>query len=265
MFSALLLAASLATAVTGSGVAKTDSRTVDAFASIESGGSWNVEVVSGDKVSVTVTGDDNIVPLITTKVKDGKLSIAASEGSINTKLPLVVKVAMPTIATLKLSGAGNASVTDVKASKLGLDTSGAGNLSFRGNADDVGVKSTGAGQVVLVGKAKSLAAEANGAGNIDASAFEVATATVKCTGAGNVGVNATTSLDVTVTGAGNVVYAGNPKLAKRVSGAGTVRASTDPSTKSVKDVAKDVKDAVVEVKKEAPKVEAKKPKIGGGW
>jgi hypothetical protein len=264
MFSALVLASSLALAVTGSGVAKTESRTVDAFLSIESGGAWNVEVTNGDKVSVNVSGDDNVVALITTTVKDGKLTISASQGSINTKVPLVVKVAMPMLATFKLSGAGNATINDVKATKLGLEANGAGNLSFRGNADDVGVKSTGAGQVVLVGKGKSLAADANGAGNIDASAFEVATATVKATGAGNVAVNATTSLDVTVTGAGNVVYAGSPKLAKRVSGAGTVKASTDPSTKSVKDVAKDVKDAALELKKDAPKVEPKK-KAGGGW
>lgn len=265
MLSALILATSLATAVTGSGVAKTESRTVDAFLSIESGGAWNVEVTNGDKVSVSVTADDNVVALISTKVKDGKLVISSTESSINTKVPVVVKVAMPMLATVKLSGAGNATITDVKTAKLGLESSGAGNLSFRGTADDVGVKSTGAGQVVLVGKAKSLAAEANGAGNIDASAFEVATATVKATGAGNVAVNATTSLDVTVTGAGNVVYAGNPKLAKRVTGAGTVRASTDPSTKAVKDVAKDVKDAALELKKDAaPKVEPKKAK-GGGW
>lgn len=264
MFQAMFLATSLAAAVTGSGVAKTESRTVEAFLSIESGGSWNVEVVSGDKVSVSVTGDDNIVPLIATTVKDGKLTVSSTQSSINTKLPLVVKIAMPMLATMRLSGAGNATVTDVRATKLGLETSGAGNMSYRGTADDVGVKSTGAGVLVLVGKGRSLAADANGAGNIDASAFEVATATVKCTGAGNVAVNATTSLDVTVTGAGSVVYAGNPKLAKRVSGAGTVKASTDPSTKSVKDVAKDVKGAAVEIKKDLPlKTEPKKAK--GGW
>lgn len=259
MLSALFFATSLAVTVTGSGVVKTESRTVESFLSIDSSGSWNVEVVNGDKVSVSVTGDDNIVPLVTTTVKNGKLAISSTQDSINAKVPLVVKVAMPLLATMRLSGAGNASIVDVKASKLGLETSGAGNMSFRGSADDVGVKSSGAGQVVLVGKGKSLAAEANGAGNIDASAFEVATATVKCAGAGNVGVNATTSLDVTVTGAGSVVYAGSPKLAKRVSGAGAVKASTDPSTKSVKDIAKDVKDAALDLKKDAPK----KPK--GGW
>lgn len=257
MLSAFFLATTLASAVTGSGVVKTESRTVEAFLSIESGGSWNVEVTSGEKVSVSVTADDNIVALISTKVKDGKLSIASTEGSINAKVPVVVKVTMPAIATMKLSGAGHASIVDVKATKLGLEVSGAGNLSFRGTAEDVGVKSTGAGQVVLTGKAKSLAAEANGAGNIDASAFEVGTATVKATGAGNVAVNATTSLDVTVTGTANVVYAGNPKLAKRVTGPGTVRASTHPSTKSVKDLAKDVKDAA----RELTKIEEK----AGGW
>jgi hypothetical protein len=195
-----------------------------AFHAIESGGAWNLEIVAGDKATVHVTGDDNIVPLLSTTVKDGRLVIRASESDIHPKVPVLVRVALPALTAVDLSGAGNASVVDVTAKRLALDVSGAGSLSFKGRADDVLVKTSGAGNVALAGNGKSLSAVASGSGNIDASAFEVPLATIKATGAGHVAVNATTSLDVQVSGAAHVVYSGAPKLATKVSGAGSVTA-----------------------------------------
>ena len=188
-------------------------------------------------------------PGLTSHFPPALLSPFTSTESITTKLPVLVKIAMPSLAAVKMSGAGHASIADVKTAKLALDTTGAGNISFKGTSDDVSVKSTGAGQVVLIGNAKSLTASVTGAGNVDASAFEVPVATIKSSGAGNVAVNATTSLDVTVSGAGNVVYAGNPKLAKKVSGAGSVRAKDGAA------LVREVKDVVVEPPKKAR----------GGW
>lgn len=263
MLSTVVFATALAAAsITGSGVVKTEARTVEAFSSIESGGSWAVDVVHGDKATVTVTGDDNIVALLSTTVVDGKLAIK-SNSSFSTKVPLVVKVTMPSIASLKVSGSGQSSISDVKATKLGIETSGSGNVSFRGNADDIGVRASGSGQVVLFGKAKSLDVTVSGSGNVDGSALEVAVATVKASGSGNVAVHATTSLDVTVSGSGGVVYAGAPKLSKKVSGSGTVRASTDPTTKAVKDIASGVKDAVLAPPPPPPPASPKPKK--GGW
>ena len=228
----LILTAAIAT-LTGSGVTKTEARPVEAFTAIESGGSWNVEIVAGDKATVAITGDDNIVPLITTTVKDGVLVVRCAE-SITTKVPTTVKIAVPSLTALKLSGAGNASVSDVKSTKLALDASGAGNVSFKGTSEDVAVKATGAGNVALAGKAKSLTANVSGAGNVDGAAFEVTLATVKVSGSGNVAVNATTSLDVTASGTGNVVYSGAPKLSKKVSGMGSVKGKDAPAAPAKK-------------------------------
>lgn len=233
-----VLVAALAT-ITGSGTTKTEARPVDAFTAIESGGAWNVEVRAGDKATVEVTGDDNIVPLVTTTVKGGVLVVSGKE-SVSTKLPLLVRITVPSLTSLKLSGAGNANVTDVTATKLELQATGAGKVAFKGTAEDVTVKSSGAGNLSLAGKAKSLEATASGAGNVDASAFEVTIATIKATGAGNVAVNATTSLDVTASGTGNVVYSGAPKLSKKVSGVASVKSKNAPAA--------------------APKKES-----GGGW
>lgn len=223
---ALVVVAALAT-LTGSGVNKTEARSVAAFHAIDSGGWWNVEVVAGDRPTVEVSGDDNIVPLIITSVKDGVLVIEATE-SATSKLATVVRIALPSLTSLKLSGAGTASIKDVTSSKLALLASGAGSVSFKGSSDDVTVKASGAGNVALAGKGKSLTAQASGAGNIDAAAFEVTLATVKASGAGNVTVNATTSLDIAASGAGNVVYLGAPKLSKKVSGTGSVKAKDAP-------------------------------------
>ena len=56
--------------VVGSGKSKEEIRNVSAFDSIELQGSGNVVIEQNGKEGVTVSGDDNIVPLITTTVKD---------------------------------------------------------------------------------------------------------------------------------------------------------------------------------------------------
>src|SRR5688500_9858117 len=65
----------------GSGVAKTETRDVAEFTRIEATGSPNVTVTIGDKQSLTIEADDNILPLLTTEVKDGKLVIASEKNT----------------------------------------------------------------------------------------------------------------------------------------------------------------------------------------
>jgi hypothetical protein len=56
-------------AIQGSGVSKTESRSVGSFSKIDLSGSPDVEVAVGPATSVSVTADDNIVPIIETTVR----------------------------------------------------------------------------------------------------------------------------------------------------------------------------------------------------
>lgn len=190
----------------GSGVSKTETRTVDAFTKVDCGGSLHCTVVHGDKIAVDVTADDNIVPLVVTEVKSGELKAHFKDGaSVDTKTTVVVKIAMPKVDGLELNGSGKLSSTDVPSSSLEAKVNGSGSIELHGKAD-------------------KLAAVVNGSGSIDAANEAAGDVTSTINGSGNASVNATTTLNAVVNGSGSIEYAGTPKVEQAVRGSGSIHA-----------------------------------------
>lgn len=189
--------------VRGSGVRKTEKRDdLASFTSIETTGSFEVEVNCQKPASFEVEADDNLIPLVETEVKNGILRIRTTKG-YSSSGGIIVRINVPDLESLKTTGAGKFRVSDVK-------------------NDQFEIHSTGAATVFASGQTKSLKIGSTGAGEIDAHNLRADTAEVKVTGAAGVEVSAANELDVTVSGAGRVIYSGNPKVSKHVSGAGEV-------------------------------------------
>ena len=192
-------------AIQGSGVSKTESRTVSSFSKIELSGSPEVEVTVGPAASLSVTADDNILPLIETKV-DGRTLDIDSKGSYNTSIGVKVKITAPTLEGVSISGSGDIHVTELKAGEF-----------------ETGI--TGSGNIVIVGTSDQLTAQITGSGNLKADELSVKHARVTVTGSGNATIRATDEVDATVTGSGDIRYAGNPPQVKsNVIGSGQISA-----------------------------------------
>jgi hypothetical protein len=192
--------------VTGSGVSKTEARTVDAFTKVDCGGSLHCDVTHGDKIAVEVTADDNILPLVVTEVKNGELQAHLKDVvSATTKNTIEVKIVMPKLDGLAMNGSGQLTASDVPSSSLD-------------------VKVNGSGAVVAKGKADKLSATVNGSGSIDASAAEAANVSATINGSGNAKLNATTTLNATVNGSGSIAYTGAAKVEQAVHGSGSIHA-----------------------------------------
>ena len=91
---AMLGSVAWAKQVEGSGVSKTEQRDVGEFEKIRVNGSANVKVVIGDKRSVSVTTDDNLLRVIDTVVKDGTLVIGGNQ-NFSTRLGVTVQITRP--------------------------------------------------------------------------------------------------------------------------------------------------------------------------
>src|SRR5690606_20528806 len=92
----------------------------------------------------------------------------------------------------------------VQSNKVKIHNQGAGDFSLSGTTSQLHITSKGAGSIV----AEDLLAE-----NV----------AINLSGAGNVTVNATQSLDIDISGVGNVSYKGNPsKLKKNIKGLGSI-------------------------------------------
>jgi len=191
--------------VPGSGHAATETRAVGEFSRVELSGAADVETSIGPVQSVEVTLDDNLLPLIETKVDSGTLRINSTK-NYNTSLGLKVKIVAPSFEGFTVSGAANLHAVGLAGKTFSLNISGAGNADLQGSVDALEVHVSGAAKIRTFGlTAKQV--------KIDLS------------GAGNAQVTATESLDATVSGAGYVQYRGHPtKVTQNVSGAGSVEA-----------------------------------------
>ena len=92
--------------VSGSGTVKVDKRSVPAFTAVDISGAYDVEIVAQKEQSLEIEGDDNVLPLIKTEVKNGVLEIS-NEKSFNTKQKLRVRISLPKLDGIETSGASD--------------------------------------------------------------------------------------------------------------------------------------------------------------
>jgi putative autotransporter adhesin-like protein len=189
--------------IKGSGVRKSEKRDLKPFKAINTTGAYEVEVVCQKPASFEIEGDDNILPLIKTEVRDGVLYVDSNE-RYNIAKAIALRISLPELMSVSSRGAGDIKVRDA-------------------NSDDLKIESTGAASINAAGKAKTVTFSSTGAGDIDAGSLQTEKARVTVAGAASIIVYVTEQLDVTVSGAGSVKYRGNPKTVnKSVSGIGSV-------------------------------------------
>lgn len=188
----------------GSGTAKTETRDVSGFEGIQASGAVNVEITVQKEFSVQVEADDNLLQNIKTEISGDNLKIY-SEGSISPKTRINIKVSMPELHSLELSGASDVIVSNVKSDSLKLEASGASKIK-------------------VDGEATNLESEASGASAIDAEGLKVEIAEVEANGASKTIVFAVNELKADASGASTIYYTGDPKeVISKNSGASSVK------------------------------------------
>ncbi len=193
--------------IEGNSAPATQARDVAAFNSVELAGSNNVVIRVGEKHSVVVKADRNLLNRVTTEVHSRKLVIANTPGSFTTKTPMTVEVTVPRLNALTLSGSGNIIVGGIEAGTLKVALPGAGMLTASGTATQLDVIVSGAGTVQFTRLvANHVRAVVSGSGSIFTTA--------------------TNSLDASISGSGAILYVGNPQdVTKSVTGTGAITGS----------------------------------------
>ena len=220
----LLLAACGIGLVVGSGKSVTEEREISGVKGVELSFAGDLRITQGDEEKLVITADDNVMPLITTEVRNGILDIG-SKSSIGFQpmSKLQYDLTVRELDSLKLSGAGNATMDGLETGDLTLAVSGAGNLSLQDvDADRIQASMSGLGNMELSGKAARQDVKLSGAGNYSGGDLETGAADVTISGLGSATVWATETLDASISGAGSIEYYGDPQVTKQVSGLGNV-------------------------------------------
>ena len=200
---ALLCASCLRPGVEGSGNVITESREVSGFNEIVLGGTGRVLVEVTGTESLTIEAEDNIMPFLETRVRDGRLRLDTNR-SISPTVEIVYTITAATLDGLVISGSGIVEADAVDGSDFRVDISGSGDVDVEGT---------------LTGR---LSVSISGSGEFDGESLTAPEGRVDVSGSGNAVVNVTDDLEVSVSGSGEVQYLGEPSVDSSVSGSGTV-------------------------------------------
>ncbi len=195
-------ACTLADSVRGSGSVISESRDVSGFSEIVLLGSGDVVVDVGGVESLTIEAEDNILPLLESEVRGGRLELG-SKSSISPTRAIRYMVSAIALDGVSISGSGDITATNIDAVSFEVDISGSGRVEPAGTVSDVEI-------------------EIRGSGSYEGEGLVAAAGTVSISGSGDAVVNVTRDLDVSISGSGDVRYLGNPSLSTSLSGSGEV-------------------------------------------
>jgi hypothetical protein len=212
-------------ATSGSGRSVSETRSVAAFDSIAVGGSIDLVVSQGDKTSLQVQADDNLLPLLITEVESGRLKIGWKRGeNINHRGSVKVTVVTPKLTALSAAGSGKVELQAFNTPALKLSVAGSSNATLSTlSTEDLSVSIAGSGDVRGSGKATKLKVSIAGSGDVRLSDLKSDEVGVTIAGSGDAQVNAQKTLNVSIAGSGDVSYTGDATVKSSVAGSGSVK------------------------------------------
>ncbi len=191
--------------VVGNNKIRSEKRTLAAFNRLIVKIPAEIKIIISPENSLTITGDDNIIALLSSDIKHQQLTLTARK-AYSSKNKLSIEIKTTQLNVIEQLASGDIYFERIKQEKLAIILHGQGDIYARGHVRQLDVSVTGSGDVRLA----QLKAD-NARINID--------------GMGNARVNVSNQLNVSITGMGDVLYSGNPQsIHKNISGMGSVEA-----------------------------------------
>ena len=177
--------------VKGNGNLASEMRTLSNFKAIEISIGYDKIIVNcGQKPSLHISGDENILPLITTRISKGMLKIE-SDSTFDTKSASEIIINVKSLKEFTFDGVGEAVIQNVNSGKFICNINGVGSCE-------------------LNGKVESFYVSVNGVGSVNAKQLIADDVVANLNGVGSVKLYAKNSLNASVNGVGGLTYFGNP-------------------------------------------------------
>jgi hypothetical protein len=227
----------------GSGTQGDEERPVAAFRNVAAHHGIQVLIDDASDNSLTVEADDNLLPLVETKVENETLLVRVT-GNLKTRKPIRVhvstkqlsKVSATSSASVKASKAsdarvhvqaessGQVAIDEVQGEQIELTATSSGDVSTKSvEGKKLHVTVNSSGRVSVAGKIDEQRIEVSSSGNYNAGQLDSRLIRVDCNSAGSVLVHATDEIVGSASSAGSVRYLGSPaKVSVSTDSAGSV-------------------------------------------
>ena len=206
----------------GSGNIITGEREVSEFNKVHLKGFGNVFLTLGEKQTLRIKTDNNLLPLIETDVSSKKLTISHGKHYLRPTV-FEVYITINNLEEVAISGSGNVRGKDrFMADTFYTEISGSGDMDLEVETGRLEAKISGSGSIRLAGNAEDYTVSISGSGEVNAFAVQAKNVSVKISGSGECMAHAAESLVVKISGSGDVYYKGRPRINTKISGSGSL-------------------------------------------
>lgn len=192
----------------GSGVVKEESRAVANFSQLVLALPAIVTLSQGTAESLTILADDNLLPLMVTRVSGEELIIEGDKSrGFLTKKEIRIRLSVKALNAIHIRGSGDIIGDRLKSDKFDIDITGSGDVKFKSiDADQFKIGIKGSGDVTVDSlDGKSVEARVHGSGDIRLPSLRATTVTISIKGSGDVSVAGDADrVDIDVMGSGDV-------------------------------------------------------------
>jgi hypothetical protein len=151
--------------IEGSGKMETRELDLKDFQKIDVGGAFDLHVTIGDRQKVAVTIDDNLWGNLVAEVQGNEL-VLDWDKSCQPDRDCKVEIVVTSLREVSIHGACDAEIEGFRGDSFCYNLSGAGDLTMDGEVDDLEIKVSGAGNADTSDlKAQNVEVSVSGAGN----------------------------------------------------------------------------------------------------
>lgn len=206
----------------GNGQIVQESRNVNEdFTVISASQGIDVFVTQGPEFKISVEGDENIIDLIGTEIKDGRLKVHAIKNI--GRATKTVHVSLPMVESLESTSGANLIVRNViETDRLELRATSGSDLRVEVVANEVSAKSSSGADLKVSGRAETLYADASSGSDIEARELEVKTCHAEASSGADISVTVSDSLIADAGSGGDISYSGDPSVETKKSASGSV-------------------------------------------
>lgn len=206
----------------GNGKEVTETREItEEFTEISVSEGLAVYVTQADDFNIEVEADENIIDLIATDIKNGKLRVHTRENI--GQATKNIYVSLPVVTALKgSSGAQIKGENAIKSDKLEVDGSSGAQLKLELTVNTLEIDASSGANLNISGDADRVGVDVSSGGNINAKELWTKRCTADASSGGNLRIQVSEALTADASSGGNIGYSGEPEVQEKKSVSGSV-------------------------------------------
>jgi hypothetical protein len=191
-----------------------------------------VHLIIGDKLAISVDGDDTSKARLRFSLNDGKLGISRDHWKMGEGSSTVtINVTMPAPNKLIMAGSGQIDADSLSGDDANITIAGSGSISSPNtNVGKLKIDIAGSGSAKAAGTARDLKSNIAGSGSADLAALKVGQADITVAGSGNASFASDGDVKATIMGSGEVRVTGHAKCTVKSMGSGRLVCESPAAT-----------------------------------